>query len=375
MVDFRRISTGGATETLIINMGPQHPSTHGVLHIMVEVEGEQVVACKPIVGYLHRGIEKIAERRTYPQVQVLVDRMDYVAAFSTELAYSRAVEKLMEIEVPERASHIRTLLAELVRITSHLIWFGTYINDLGAWTPILYAFIIREKILDFFEEIGGGRMMPNYLRIGGVREDLPEGALEKIHAYFEKDFWQTFEDCDGLVTENEIFISRAKGINPITTEQALDWGLTGPLLRATGLARDLRKDMPYEAYDKIDFKVATAESGDCFARYIVRMEEMRESARVVQRLIETMPEGEFRAKVPKVIKPAEGEVYVRTESPKGDIGVYLVSDGSTKPYKLHFRAPTYVNLSALPRMACGWKIADLIAIAGSLDIVLGEVDR
>lgn len=375
MVEFRRIGTVGGTETILVNFGPQHPSTHGVLHVMAEISGEQVVAVKPIVGYLHRGIEKIAENRTYPQVQVLCDRMDYISAFATEMAYCRAVEKLAGIEVPERAEYIRTLFAELVRLASHLIWFGTYANDLGAWTPLLYAMLDREYILDFFEETAGSRMMPNYFRFGGVREDLPEGLLEKVHRYIDEYFFKQLDDYEGLVTGNEIFVSRTKGINPITTEQAIEWGLTGPLLRATGAPRDLRKDDPYSIYDKLDFKVCVAEGGDCFARYRVRMDEMRESAKMILQVIDKMPEGEIRSKVPKVLKPPEGEAYVRTESPRGELGVYVVSDGTNKPYRVHFRSPAYINLSALPRLAIGWKVADMIAIIGSIDIVLGEVDR
>ncbi|MCL5292137.1 MAG: NADH-quinone oxidoreductase subunit D [Actinobacteria bacterium] len=375
MVDFPRVGMVGGTETIVLNMGPQHPSTHGVMHLLAEINGEQVVAVKPIIGYLHRGIEKLCEHRTYPQVQVLVDRLDYVAGFSNELAYCRAVEKLCGFEVPERAEYIRVLFTELVRITSHLIWLGAFANDLGAWTPVLYAFVDREVFNNFYEENTGSRMMPNYFRFGGVKEDLIDGSLERLHAYIAEKLFKNIDDLDTLVGGNEIFQSRTKGISPITTEQAIEWGITGPMLRATGVPRDLRKDDPYSIYSELDFKVPTATEGDVFARYVVRMEEMRESARMILRVIERMPEGEVRAKVPKAIKPPEGEVYVRTESPKGELGVYIVSDGSTKPYKIHFRSPIFQNLSALPQMACGWKIADLISISGSVDVVMGEIDR
>lgn len=375
MVEFRRVGAPGGTETILLNMGPQHPSTHGVMHLLAEINGEQVIAVKPIVGYLHRAIEKLAEHRTYPQVQILCDRMDYVAGFSTEMAYCRAVERLMGIEVPERAEYIRALFTELMRITSHQIWLGAYANDLGAWTPVIYAFVDREIITDFYEEVTGSRMMPNYFRFGGVKEDLPEGFLEKVHKYFSEKYFKGVDDLDDLVGGNEIFQSRTKGIGPMTTEQAIEWGITGPMLRATGVPRDLRKDDPYSIYDKLDFKVPAYPEGDCFARYRVRMDEMRASGRMILQMVEKMPEGEIRTKVPKVIKPPEGEVYVRTESPKGELGVYIVSDGSAKPYKVHFRSPIFVNLSALPRLACGWKIADLISISGSIDVVMGEIDR
>lgn len=375
MVEFRRIGTTGTTESIIINMGPQHPSTHGVLHVVAEISGEQVLAAQPIIGYLHRGIEKLSEYRTYSQILVFCDRMDYVGGFSTELAYCRAVEKLAGIEVPKRGDYIRALFAELVRITSHLIWVGTYGLDLGAWTPLIYTFVERETIQDFFEEAAGSRMMPNYFRFGGVKEDLPDGLLDKMYRFFDEQFFKAVDDYEALLTANEIFITRTKGIGSISTKQALEWGVTGPMLRATGAPRDLRKDDPYSVYSQLDFKVCTAEGGDCFSRYRVRMDEIRESARMVMMLIEKMPEGEFRTKLPKTLKPPEGEVYMRTESPRGELGVYVVSDGTGKPYRLHFRSPAYANLSALPRMAPGWKLADLIAIVGSIDVVLGEIDR
>jgi len=366
----------GATETMTLNFGPAHPSTHGVFHIRVELAGETIVSATPIIGYLHRGIEKLIESRTYSQAQVLVDRLDYVSSFSNEFAYCRAMETLGDIEVPERAQFLRTIFAEMVRITSHLVWLGSVGLDMGAWGPMLYAFVERERLVDFFEESAGARMMFNYLRPGGVREDLPDGWTDRVFHYLKDEFPTKVDEFEELLTDNEILRSRLIGISSIDTATALAWGMTGPPLRATGLARDLRKDAPYGVYDRVEFSVPTAQHGDCYDRYTVRMAEMRESASIVCQLIEQMPaEGEIRSKVPRVLRLPEGEVYLRTESPRGEQGVYLVSDGGTGPYRLHWRSPAMMNISAVQRLAPGNKIADLIVIAGSLDLVMGEVDR
>ncbi|TLM80475.1 MAG: NADH-quinone oxidoreductase subunit D [Actinobacteria bacterium] len=368
-------SLASSTQTISVNVGPQHPSTHGVMHLIVELSGEEVCSVRPVVGYLHRGIEKLAEGRTYAQCQVLVDRMDYVSGFCTELAYCRAVETLAGIEVPERAEYLRTLLAELQRLASHFVWFGSYGLDLGAWTPFIYCFIEREMLLDLFEELCGSRMMPNFLRFGGVREEVPGGWLERVRSFAADHMPRAIDTYEALLTRNEIFRSRTVGLSAIGQDLALSWGLTGPMLRATGCARDLRKDAPYAAYDRIEWEVHTGASGDCYDRYLVRVAEMRESCRMAVRLIDAMPEGEVRNKVPRNLKPPEGEVYVRTETPRGELGVLIVSDGTATPYRLHFRSPALVNISTLPRMAVGHKLADLIAIAGSIDLVMGEIDR
>lgn len=366
----------GSTETMTLNFGPQHPSTHGVFHMRVELSGETVVSVTPIIGYLHRGMEKLMESRTYAQGGVLIDRFDYVSAFSNELAYSRAIETLGGYEVPERASYLRTVMAEMVRISSHLVWLASVGLDMGSWGALLYAFVERERLLDFFEQTSGARMMFNYIRPGGLREDVPKGWEENVYRYLSEEFPKKVDDFEDLLTDNEILKARLIGLTPMTTEQALAWGITGPILRATGLARDLRKDAPYEAYDKIDFEVPTAVDGDCYDRYKVRIAEFRESAKMICKLLDKTPaEGETRSKVPRTIKLPEGEVYVRTESPRGDQGVYLVSDGGTNPYRMHWRSPAMINISAVQRLAAGTKIADLIVVAGSLDLVMGEVDR
>lgn len=362
------------TETLVLNLGPQHPSTHGVLHVIVELDGEMIVNADAVIGYLHRGIEKLAEHRTYASVVPLLNRCDYLAPFVTEWAYTMAVEQLGGYEVPPRAEYLRVIMGELTRIASHLLWLTAYGLDLGAYTPMFYCIREREKILDLFEAMSGNRMMPNYCRPGGVKEDAPPGWLERVSA-FASDFPRYVDQYEALLTTNEVFVWRTRNINSLTTEEALTCGLTGPLVRATGAPRDLRKDSPYSVYNDLDFEVAVGEKGDCFARYAVRIAEMRQSARILGQAVAAIPDGEVRGKVPKAIKPPEGEAYVRMESPRGLLGVYLVSDGSASPYKLHLRAPSLINLSAMPKLLYGWKVADAIAIIGSLDIVLGEIDR
>jgi NADH-quinone oxidoreductase subunit D len=369
------VSAADGTETMIVQMGPQHPSMHGVLHTMLEISGETVLAAKPVIGYLHRGIEKLFEDRTYNQCIVLTDRLDYVSQYSNEWAFCRAVEKLAAIEVPERAEWLRTMYAELVRITSHLLWWSSVGLDMGAWTPMIYAFIQREDVLDFFEETTGSRLMPNYLRFGGVRNDVEQRPLEKLHDFFENVYFKAIDDYEGLLSGNEIFRNRQIGLAPMTSEQAVAWSVTGPMLRATGLARDLRKDAPYGVYDRLSWKTCTHTDGDAWARYDVRVQELRESGRMVVQCLERMPQGEFRSKVAKVLRPPEGEVYVRTESTRGELGFYLVSDGSTKPYRLHVRSPAFVNLSSLPRLAPGVKLSDFFALFGGIDNVMAEIDR
>lgn len=376
MVTFNRAVMTEPTETVLLNIGPQHPSTHGVTHIMVELSGETVVAAKPVLGYLHRGIEKIAEHRTYGQIMVLADRLDYVAQFSNEWAYCRTVERLAGIEVPERAEWIRTLFAELNRITSHIMWYAGVTMDIGTMgTPFLYSFVIRERLFEFFEAVTGARMMVNYLRFGGVRCDVDASLMAGLHDYMTTEYPKIVDDLDALLLGNEIVQSRMKGIGAFSTEDMLEWGITGPFLRAGGLARDQRRDAPYGVYDKLDWEVPTETASDAYARCQVRMREFRESAKIVLQCIERMPEGDIRVKVPRMLKPPEGEVYVRTESPRGELGMYIVSDGSTKPYRFRVRSPIFYNFSAIPHMLPGWKLQDALVIFGGIDTSMGEIDR
>jgi len=362
------------TEEFLVNMGPQHPSTHGVLRMMLRLDGEVVLEATPHIGYLHRGIEKIAENRTYPQFIPFTDRLDYVTSMSNNWAYVGAVEKLMEIQVPERAEYIRVIMAELNRIASHLIWFGTFALDLGAVTPFLYAFREREQILDLFEMVCGQRLTYNYLRIGGVSQNLPIRFVEKTRKFI-KYFPPRIDEYDDLLSRNSIFLLRTKGIGILDPKLAIDYGATGPVLRGSGVKWDLRKDEPYGIYEKFDFEIPRGEIGDCYDRYQVRMNEMRQSARIVEQALDSLPEGEIMAKIPRVIKPPAGEVYFRIESSRGELGFFVVSDGSPKPYRLKIRSPAFSNLSVISELVKGYKIADLVAILGSIDIVLGEIDR
>lgn len=362
------------TETIMVNFGPQHPSTHGVLFVLVELDGEVVVGVEPKIGYLHRAIEKLSENRKYNQVIPLFDRCDYLSAFSNELGYVMAVEKLLGVEVPERAEYIRVILVELNRIASHLLWLSAYGLDLGALTPLFYAFREREKILDLFEMAAGYRLMPNYLRFGGVKEDLPSDFTKKALEFVEE-FPSRVDEYEGLLSENEIFLVRTKGIGKWKREEMINVGVTGPMLRATGLKWDLRKSEPYSIYDRFEFEIPVGENSDCYDVYQIRMKEMRESAKIVRQAIEGLPEGKVRAKLPLVVKPPAGESYVRIEAPRGELGVQVVSDGSEQPYRVKIRTPSFVNLMALPVILKGWKVADFIAILGILDVVLGEVDR
>jgi len=376
MVNFPRQGAAGGTETMLLNVGPQHPSTHGVLHIMVELAGETVVTAKPVIGYLHRGIEKLAEGRTWQQNIALCDRLDYVAQWSNEWAYVRAVERLAEIEVPERADWLRTLMVELNRVTSHLIWYAGVTMDIGALgTPFIYAWVARERIFDFFESVSGGRMMPNWMRLGGVRTDIDAAALKDMRDFLEHDFPKEVDDYEALLVGNEIVVSRMKGVGTFSAEQLEEWGVTGPALRASGNDRDLRRDDPYGVYDKLDWKVWTDPVGDSLARCRVRLGELRESAKMCVQIIDGMPGGEISTKVSKALRPPEGDVMVRTESPRGELGILVASDGTTKPYRFRVRSPIFYNLSAMVHMLPGHLLADMLVIFGGIDTSMGEIDR
>jgi NADH-quinone oxidoreductase subunit D len=363
-----------ATEHLILNMGPQHPSTHGVLHVLLELDGEEVQTAEASVGYLHRGIEKLAESRKYHQVGTLLDRADYTAGMHTETAFALATERLAEIEVPEKASWIRCLVMELNRIASHTIWIGTFGMDAGAMAPFLYMMRDREALLDILETISGGRMMFNYVRPGGVFADLPVGVDEKIRKWLST-FGTYLDEWDALLGGNEIFQVRMKDVGVFSRETALAFGLTGATLRGSGVDFDVRKAMPYCAYPQLDFEVPLGSRGDCWDRYVVRVEEMRQAARLIRQLVDGIPEGEFTAKVPKVLKPPAGECYAAVESPRGELGVHLVSDGGPTPYRMRLRSPAYYNLSIVDEALAGGLIADAVVIMASLDVVLGEIDR
>ncbi|MCX6343954.1 MAG: NADH-quinone oxidoreductase subunit D [Armatimonadetes bacterium] len=362
------------TDVLELNMGPQHPSTHGVLRLALKIDGEVVVDCDPDMGYLHRGIEKLAEMRTYLQFMPITDRLDYIASMLQNQAYVGAIEKLGNIEVPERAEYIRVIMAELQRIASHLIFFGAFGLDLGATTPFLYCIREREDILDIFEMVCGARLTYNYFRPGGVSRDLPAGFHAKVKAYIKKQR-EKLPEYDDLLTGNQIFIARTRNVGYISPEDAVNYSLSGPNLRGSGTAYDVRKVDPYSVYDKLDWKVITRTEGDVQARFLCRCAEIRQSLNMVEQALDMMPEGELKCKLPARLKLPEGEVYHHIESARGDLGVYLVSDGADKPYRLKWRAPSFINLGALNAMCANWKIADIVAILGSLDIVLGEIDR
>jgi len=362
------------TETIELNMGPQHPSTHGVLRLAVRLDGEFVTECIPDVGYLHRGIEKLAELRTYIQFIPITDRLDYLASMHGNAAYVYAMEKLGQIEVPERAEYIRVIMMELQRIASHLVFFGSMALDLGATTPFLYSFREREDILDLFEMVCGARLTYNYFRPGGVSRELPEGFYGKAKAYVKKQR-ERLPEYDEILTDNQIFVVRTRGIGVISAQDAINYSMSGPSLRGSGVAYDVRKADPYSVYDKLDWNVATYPEGDTRARFLVRTQEIRESLKIVEQALDAIPEGALKIKTPPRFKLPEGEVYSHIESARGDVGVYLVSDGSEKPYRLRWRAPSFINLGALNQMTKGHKLADVVAILGSLDVVLGEVDR
>jgi len=363
------------TDELVINMGPQHPATHGVLRVVLKLDGEKVVDADVVIGYLHRGVEKLTENRDWTQIVLLTDRLDYVASAAANLAYVETVEKLMSIEVPRRARYVRTILAELQRLASHLVWLGSHAMDIGAITVFLYCLRERELILDLFEEYCGARLTYNSMRIGGLPQDVPSGWLPKVLRFCDVQE-EKLAEYETLLTHNRIWLQRTRGIGAITGQAAIAVGLCGPSLRGSGVPRDVRKDEPYAAYDEIPFDIAVWANGDTYDRYLVRLEEMRQSMRIVRQAVEGLPEGPVMAKVPRLIKPPAGETYHANESPKGEIGFFIASDGrSTSPYRLRVRPPSFCNLQALPQLVRGHLVADVIAIIGTIDIVLGEVDR
>ncbi|MBI2817859.1 MAG: NADH-quinone oxidoreductase subunit D [Acidobacteria bacterium] len=359
---------------VIINMGPQHPSTHGVLRVILKLDGEKILGADCVIGYLHRGVEKIAEHRTWVQFNPYVDRMDYVAAVSNGLGYCEAVEKLLNVEAPPRARYVRTILTELNRISSHLLWLGTHALDIGAITPLFYCFREREEILKIFESYCGARLTTHAFRIGGLQYETYEGFEDQVRKFCDV-FPSKVAEYEALLTGNRIWLERTKGIGILTAEAAIDLGVTGPLLRASGVKWDLRKAKPYAAYSDFEFDIPTGENGDTFDRYMVRMEEMRQAIRITRQAVDRLPDGPIMAKVPKIMKPPPGEVYHSIEAPKGELGYLVVSDGSTQPYRVRVRPPSFINLQALDRMVRGHLIADVVAIIGTIDIVLGEVDR
>src|SRR5512145_3074170 len=363
------------TNELVINMGPQHPSTHGVLRVVLRLDGERVVDADVVIGYLHRGIEKLCEHRDWAQIVLITDRMDYVAAATNNLGYCETVEKLMSLEVPPRARYIRTILAELQRIASHCLWLGTHAMDIGAMTVFLYAFRERELILDLFEEYCGARLTYNAMRIGGLPLDIPSGWGAKVREFCNILDTKVYE-YEELLTQNRIFRERTRGVGVIDGPNAVAIGLSGPSLRGSGVPRDVRKDEPYAAYDEFEFEVPIGTVGDTYDRYLCRIEEFRQSLRIIRQATEGLPDGPIVGKVPRLIKPPAGETYHAIESPKGELGYFIVSDGkSTNPYRFRVRPPSFCNLQALPRLIKGHLVADVVALIGSIDVVLGEVDR
>ncbi len=363
------------TEPFVLNMGPVHPSTHGVFRMRATLDGEVVVDIEPVFGYLHRGIEKLAEQRTYGGFIPLTDRLDYIASMSNNFAYVTAVEKLAGIEVPERAEYIRVIIAELQRIAAFLIAVGAFLNDCGAYfTPFIYMFREREKIVDLFEMVSGQRLTYNYMRVGGVSQDLPAEFLPALRKFLDQ-MPRFIDEYDRLLMQNEILLARTKGVGILPREQAINSGASGPVLRGSGVKWDIRKGDPYSIYDRFDFDVPTGTVGDCYDRYRVRVEEMRQSLRIIKQAAKQIPSGPVRSKVPHLVRPPAGEAYARIEAPKGELGFYLVSDNSIAPYRCHIRPPSLINLTALREMIRGWKVADAIVIFGSIDITVGEIDR
>ena len=367
------------TEEIVLNMGPQHPSTHGVLRLVVELEGELIVDVKPHIGYLHRCFEKHAEAMTYPQVIPYTDRLDYLASMSNNLGYAIAVEKLLKIEIPERVEYIRVIMAELQRIASHLVALGTYGVDIGAFTPFLYCFRDREKILTLFEMTCGARLLYNYIWVGGLSHDI-HPDFQRMTKEFVEYFRPKIVELNELLSFNKIFIERTANVGILPVETAVNYGVTGPMLRASGLKWDLRKNDPYSIYDRFDFDIPVGMGemgtvGDSWDRYFVRVQEMEESLKIIEQAIDQIPDGDVHAAVPRRVKPPKGTVYSRTENPKGELGYFIISDGSVNPLRVKVRGPSFVNLSVLGELSKGHLVADLIAILGSTDIVLGEVDR
>jgi len=367
------------TETMVINMGPQHPSTHGVLRFILTTDGEVIHSAIPDIGYLHRGMEKIAEQITYHQFMPYTDRIDYLASMNCNWGYALTVERLMGIEVPRRAEFIRVLVGELNRIASHLIAVGAMGSDLGAFTPFLHAIREREWINDIMEMVCGVRLTFNYMRIGGVSYDLPEGFMQNLTEFLDY-FEPKVKQFNDLLSYNKIFVERTSGVVPIPAEKAIGFSLAGPNLRASGVQWDLRRDDPYSVYRELEFEVPVGkgeygETGDCLERYMIRINEMVESIGIIRQCIRMMPDGERIAKVPRVLKPPAGEIYARTEAPRGELGFYLISDGSQKPYRLKIRTGSFTAMSIIPDVAQGCLIADLVALIGSLDLIAPEIDR
>jgi NADH-quinone oxidoreductase subunit C/D len=384
---------------MTLNMGPQHPATHGVLRLVLKLDGEMIVDTVPYIGHLHRGVEKLAEGMTYTQAITLTDRLDYTAGICNNLSYVLTVEKLLGVKVPKRAQYIRVMMAELQRIAAHLLWLGTHALDIGAMTALFYCLRDRETIIDILEDFTGARLTPSFLRIGGLAADLPEGIEKKIKAFLDA-FPRLIQEYETLLTKNVIWLKRTKGVGVIKPKDAINWGLTGPVIRGSGVKWDIRKAISYSSYDDFSFEIPTGKDGDVYDRYLVRLEEMRQSARIIRQAVQKLPKGRIRARDPRLTPPAKeemgneinalirhfklmaegvspppGEVYCSIENPKGELGWYLVSDGSNKPYRYRIHTPSFVNVAALPEMIKGHLVADVIAIIGSIDIVLGEIDR
>ncbi len=384
---------------MVLNMGPQHPSTHGVLRIVLELDGEHVITARPDIGFLHTGIEKQCESKTYQQIVTLTDRVDYLANMSNNLCYVLAVEKLLQLEIPPRAQWMRVMLVELTRLNSHLVWLGTHALDIGAMTMFLYCMREREDLLRIFEMFSGQRMMTSYIRVGGLALDAPRGWEQAVKRFMAV-FPSRVDEYEDLLKENPIWLNRTKGVGYLDINELIEWGVTGPMLRASGIKTDARKDEPYSSYELFDFDIPTATENDVYARYRVRLQEMRESIKIINQAMAGMPGGAFQADAPKVVLPERekmktqmealiyhfkivtegfrvppGEVYQVIESPRGELGYYVVSDGTSKPLRVHMRTPSFGNLQALARLIEGKLIADVIAILGSMDFVLGDVDR
>ncbi len=382
-----QVSVELQTPDMTLNLGPQHPSTHGVLRLIARVDGEVIEEVEPVIGYMHRGYEKLAEVRTYAQITALVNRIDWVSGFANEIPFMVATERLMELDVPERAQYIRLILTEMARISSHLVFLSSLPLELGASTPLMHALRERERVLDLIEGVTGGRFHPNFNRVGGVKpaagagstqkkviQDLPIEFLEQSRQAMQH-VRDVCDDLNDLVVGNEIFMERTKGIGIIPVDKALAFGVSGPNLRASGVPFDIRKTDDYLPYSNFEFDVATGENGDCFDRYTVRLEEVIQASRIIDQAIDSIPSGELQAKVPRIFKVPQGEIYVRAENPKGEMGYYIVSEGGRGPYRLKIRSASFSNLSVLPWLLRGQLVPDVIAILGSLDFVLGDVDR
>ena len=357
-----------------LNLGPQHPSTHGVLQLKLTADNEVVVKVEPVIGYLHRGMEKLWEHRTYPQITPLTDRLDYIGALLNNMAYVLAVEKLAGIEVPKRAQYIRVILAELQRVASHLAWVGFNANDIGAASVLLYSFMERESSLEIFEEYCGARLTVHGMRIGGVPNDLTPALIERIRQAVAA-VPQRLADIETLLSENRIWKHRTVGVGRLSADDAIRYGLTGPALRAAGVRWDIRKNIPYSSYEDFDFEVPLGQNSDVYDRYLVRMAEIRQSLRIITQALDRLPEGEIRAKVPRLLKIPAGEVFHSIEAAKGELGFYIKSNGTDKPERVKMKSPSFINMQCFEKMCQGYLIADVVAILGSLDIVLGEIDK